>query len=314
MKTAIMMILTGLSVSLVAAYYSIAGLIAIFAASPVAIGVMGSVLEVSKLVAASWVYRNWMDAPKLLKYYFVFAVTVLVLITSLGIFGFLSKAHIDQGLTSGDVADKIVLIEERILIEQEIVSQARSDINTLNDQIDRYTELGAVTKGVNARNEQTAERSRLLDQIEASQNKITSYRQELAPIRAERREVEAEVGPIKYIAAFVYGETDQEILEKAVTWVIIIIIFVFDPLAVLLLIAGNYSLMRLREDLPPEPDAETPETATDAPKPPTKTPWGSFSAEVVDPIPMRGDELIKVMEEQGTAPKGPFSLDNLKSP
>ena len=312
MKTALMMILTGLSVSLVAAYYSIAGLIAIFAASPVAIGVMGSVLEVSKLVAASWVYRNWYNAPKLLKYYFVFAVSVLVMITSLGIFGFLSKAHIDQGLTSGDVSDRIVLIEERIAIEQEIISQARLDISTLNDQIDRYTELGAVTKGVNARNEQAEERSRLLDQIEKAQDQITVYRQELAPIRAERREVEAEVGPIKYIAAFVYGETDQEILEKAVTWVIIIIIFVFDPLAVLLLIAGNYSLMQIvptreEDDPPPKPAVEPPKKRKTV-----KTP--TFNAEVIDPIPMKEEELLKVMEEQGKKPKGPFSLDNLKSP
>jgi len=301
-----------LSVSLVAAYYSIAGLIAIFAASPVAIGVMGSVLEVSKLVAASWVYRNWYNAPKLLKYYFVFAVSVLVMITSLGIFGFLSKAHIDQGLTSGDVSDRIVLIEERIAIEQEIISQARLDISTLNDQIDRYTELGAVTKGVNARNEQAEERSRLLDQIEKAQDQITVYRQELAPIRAERREVEAEVGPIKYIAAFVYGETDQEILEKAVTWVIIIIIFVFDPLAVLLLIAGNYSLMQIvptkeEDDPPPKPAVEPPKKRKTV-----KTP--TFNAEVIDPIPMKEEELLKVMEEQGKKPKGPFSLDNLKSP
>jgi len=306
------MILTGLSVSLVAAYYSIAGLMAIFAASPVAIGVMGSVLEVSKLVAASWVYRNWYNAPKLLKYYFVFAVSVLVMITSLGIFGFLSKAHIDQGLTSGDVSDRIVLIEERIAIEQEIISQARLDISTLNDQIDRYTELGAVTKGVNARNEQTEERSRLLDQIEKAQDQITTYRQELAPIRAERREVEAEVGPIKYIAAFVYGETDQEILEKAVTWVIITIIFVFDPLAVLLLIAGNYSLLQIvstkeEVDSPPKPAVEPPKKRKTV-----KTP--TFNAEVIDPIPMKEEELLKVMEEQGKKPKGPFSLDNLKSP
>jgi len=306
------MILTGLSVSLVAAYYSIAGLMAIFAASPVAIAVMGSVLEVSKLVAASWVYRNWYNAPKLLKYYFVFAVSVLVMITSLGIFGFLSKAHIDQGLTSGDVSDRIVLIEERIAIEQEIISQARLDISTLNDQIDRYTELGAVTKGVNARNEQTEERSRLLDQIEKAQDQITTYRQELAPIRAERREVEAEVGPIKYIAAFVYGETDQEILEKAVTWVIITIIFVFDPLAVLLLIAGNYSLLQIvstkeEVDSPPKPAVEPPKKRKTV-----KTP--TFNAEVIDPIPMKEEELLKVMEEQGKKPKGPFSLDNLKSP
>jgi len=205
-----------------------------------------------------------------------------------------------------------VLIEERIAIEQEIISQARSDINTLNDQIERYTELGAVTKGVNARNEQAEERSRLLDQIEKAQDQITVYRQELAPIRAERREVEAEVGPIKYIAAFVYGETDQEILEKAVTWVIIIIIFVFDPLAVLLLIAGNYSLMQIvptkeEDDPPPKPAVEPPKKRKTV-----KTP--TFNAEVIDPIPMKEEELLKVMEEQGKKPKGPFSLDNLKSP
>jgi len=190
-----------------------------------------------------------------------------------------------------------VLIEERIAIEQEIISQARLDISTLNDQIDRYTELGAVTKGVNARNEQAEERSRLLDQIEKAQDKVTAYRQELAPIRAERREVEAEVGPIKYIAAFVYGETDQEILEKAVTWVIITIIFVFDPLAVLLLIAGNYSLMQIR---PPQPTN-------------TKIPDEYIDATTIDPVPMKKEELNKVMKEQGKT-KGPFSLDNLKSP
>ena len=177
------------------------------------------------------------------------AVVVLMLITSMGIFGFLSKAHSDQAVPAGDAVAKIQILDEKIAIQQEYIKQARKDIDVLNTQIDRYNELGAVSRGVKVRDQQKAERETLLAQIDSAQTAITKLREDRAPIAASMRAIEAEVGPIKYIAAFVYGDDpDANILEKAVTWVIITIVFVFDPLAVLLLLASQMSFQWAREE------------------------------------------------------------------
>ena len=234
--------LSGLAISVIAIYYSVSGLASIFSAAALPIMIMGTVLEVSKLVAAWWLKANWSRAPLMLKSYMLIATIVLMLITSMGIFGFLSKAHSDQALPAGDVVSKIQIYDEKIAIQQEYIKQARKDMEVLNTQIDRYNELGAVSKGVRIRDQQKAEREQLLAQIDSAQNTITKLREERAPVAASMREIEAEVGPIKYIAAFVYGDNpDANVLEKAVTWVIITIIFVFDPLAVLLLLASQMS-------------------------------------------------------------------------
>jgi len=306
MYLALLMIVTGLSVSAVAAYYSIAGLIAIFAASPISIGVMGTVLEIAKLVAASWVYRNWYNAPKLLKWYFVTAVGILIMITSLGIFGFLSKAHVDQTISiGGNNSLRIESIERQILNERRKIEDATTGIEQLDQQVQRlidYDRIRGPDGAIETRKSSSQERQSLNDIITQSYVVIENLENEAMPLRKERLDLEAEVGPLKYIAAFVYGETDQEILERAVTWVIIIIIFVFDPLAVLLLIAGNYSMIQQTpRQAPPNPPYE--EFEDQVPPDDIKPEKESMNATTLDPIPMNGSELNRLLDEQGRGGK-----------
>ena len=242
------LLLVALSLSAVAAWYAIVGLMAIFAASAVPIMIMGGLLEASKLVIASWLYRNWKEIPKLLKYYFTVALIVLMLLTSMGIFGFLSKAHLDQAVPSGDVAAKLSLIDEKIKTEKENIDAARKAITQLDQQVDqtmaRTSDDTGATKAIAIRRGQAKERARLIQDIGDSQTRISKYQEERAPIASEVRKVEAEVGPIKYIAELIYGDQakDEGFLEKAVRIVIMMIVSVFDPLAVLMLIAANWSL------------------------------------------------------------------------
>jgi hypothetical protein len=254
-------LLSGLSISAVAVYYSVIGLTAIFAAAAVPIIIMGVALEVSKLVATAWVKQNWNIAPRLIKGYLIAAIVVLMMITSMGIFGFLSKAHMDQNLVSGDVLAKISVYDEKIKVAKENIDVNRKALKQLDEAVDQVMarsqdEKGA-DKAVAIRRAQSKERSRLLYDIEAEQKTIARLNEERAPIAAEVRKVEAEVGPIKYIAAFVYGNTDQAILEKAVTWVILSLIVVFDPLAVILLLAAQTSFQNFRKPLETE-DHTTP--------------------------------------------------------
>lgn len=241
--------LCGLGLSAVAAYYSIMGLIAIFSTAVIPIAIMGSILEASKLVAASWLYRNWKTAPKLLKAYFTSALVVLMLLTSMGIFGYLSKAHLDQAVPTGDVASKIAILDEKIKTEKENIDAARKAISQLDSQVDstlsRTTEASGADRAVAIRRGQAKERASLLAEISASQAKVAKLNEERAPIASELRKVEAEVGPIKYIAALIYGDTlDDTLLEKSVRIVILMIVFVFDPLAVLMLIAANREMIQ----------------------------------------------------------------------
>lgn len=254
MPFVVLLFLTALLLSSVSAFYSIVGLIAIFASSPISIAVMGGALEITKLVTASWLYRNWKTGPAALKYYFTLSVVILMMITSLGIFGYLSKAHSEQGAITGNVAAIVEIIDEKIKVSKENIGANRKNLKQLDEAVDQVmarstTEQGA-SNAVQIRRQQTKERTRLLQEIEAEQKTIASLTEERAPIASEIRKIEAEVGPIKYIASFIYGETSTELLEKAVVWMIIIIVMVFDPMAVLLLIAANYSLRKLRRNVP----------------------------------------------------------------
>ena len=238
-----------LSLSALAAYYAVMGLIAIFAAAVVPIALMGSMLEASKLVVASWLYQNWKEIPTLMKSYFVSALIVLMLLTSMGIFGFLSKAHLDQAIPTGDVQSKLALIDEKIKTEKENINANRKELIQLDAQVDqtiaRTDDAKGTERAITVRRAQQKDRNRILNEIGSAQTKIAKYNEERAPIASEVRKVEAEVGPIKYIAALIYGDesaTDVTMLEKAVRIVTILIVIVFDPLAVLLLIAANWNL------------------------------------------------------------------------
>jgi hypothetical protein len=248
--TAYLTLLSGLTISAVAVYYSVAGLTAIFSAAVIPVIVMGVALEISKLVATVWLKQNWNIAPKLIKLYLMLAIIVLMIITSIGIFGFLSKAHSDQSLVSGDVQSRIAIYDEKIRVEKDTVDTDRKALKQMDEAVDqvmgRSSDEKGADKAVAIRKSQQKERARLLEEISSSQKRIAKLNEDRAPIAAENRKVEAEVGPIKYIAAFFYGTTDQTILEKAVTWVILILISVFDPLAVILLLASQYSFQNLK--------------------------------------------------------------------
>ena len=242
MTLALLTLLTALAISAVAAYYSIIGLIAIFSAAAIPIAVMGVVLETGKLVTASWLYQNWKRVNVLLKTYLISAVLVLMFITSMGIFGFLSKAHIEQTTITSDNTLKIELIQSQIQRERRTIERAESTLARLDSALDKYIELDRITKGLDARKEQEEERNELNATINESTDAISTLTKEMSELNADRIAIEAEVGPIKYIAELIYGESSSGVLEDAVRGVIVIIVFVFDPLAVLLLVAANMSL------------------------------------------------------------------------
>ena len=257
-----LLLLTGLIISAVAIYYSVVGLTAIFSAAVIPIIIMGSALEVGKLVCASWLKENWERAPRFMKYYMITAVIVLMFITSMGIFGFLSKAHNDQNLVSGDVQSKIAIYDEKIKTARDNIDANRKALKQMDEAVDQVMgrsqdEKGA-DKAVAIRRGQQKERARLQAEITAEQKIISKISEERAPIAAEVRKVEAEVGPIKYIAKFIYGErgADENMLEQAVTWIIILIVVVFDPLAVIMLLAAQMTFGWRKEEKEDKPKYE----------------------------------------------------------
>ena len=238
--------------SAVAAYYSVLGLVAIFSAAVIPVMVMGGALETGKIIAAMWLHRNWHRAGWTYKAYLLPSLLALMFLTSMGTFGFLSKAHSDQNLVSGDIQSKIAIYDEKIRISRENIDANRAALKQLDAAVDQImgrstTEQGA-ERSVQIRRQQGPERQRLIREIEAEQKKISSLNEERAPIAAEVRKVEAEVGPIKYIAALVYDDVqDTTVLERAVRWVIILIVSVFDPLAIVLILAGTRHIEWERE-------------------------------------------------------------------
>jgi hypothetical protein len=248
MTFALILFLTAFAISSVAAYYSVAGLVTIFSSASIASVIMGGSLEAAKLVAASWLYRNWQEAPKFLKYYFTTAVIILSIITSMGIFGYLSKAHLDQSVVIGESTSKLSIYDEKIKTEKENIEINRKALKQMDDSVDqvlgRSTDEKGADKAVAIRRSQQKERVRLQNEILQSQKSIAELNDARAPIAAETRKIEAEVGPIKYVAELIYGESNEEVISKAVRLMIILIIFVFDPLAILLLIAANMEIKK----------------------------------------------------------------------
>jgi len=244
MFTIIITFLSAISISAIAAGYSIIGLATLFAGATMPIIAMGSALEVGKLVAASWLYNNWRNelVPKTLKTYLTFAVIVLIFITSMGIFGFLSKAHLDQVQPTSSNNIKIELIDKQIGQQQIIIDRSQKTLDQLDKALDKYIDMEYVSKGLNERKKQAEEREDLTYAITQATNKIAELSEQKGTLQLEQDKIEAEVGPIKYIAELIYGDEAKDHFDEAVRWVIIALIFVFDPLAVLLLIAANISL------------------------------------------------------------------------
>ena len=290
MFIAILTLISALSISAVAAFYSIVGLATIFPGAYWPVILMGSVLEAGKLVCASWLYRNWNVTHRALRTYLFASVIVLCLITSMGIFGFLSKAHLETNFQSNNNSQSIGIINSQIKAEQDVIdrqqeiikrnsgvgggsgeriAQLRDKIKQLDREVEAYTSQGAtstifndkVAKGIDLKNQQKPERDRIdaeikqlttansgnnsaaESQIARSQQRIQQLIGQRAPLQSAQIKIDAEIGPIKYIGALAVdvGLAKVVDVEAAVRWVIIIIIFVFDPLAVLMLVAANQS-------------------------------------------------------------------------
>lgn len=246
----IIVFITGLCLSSAAAYYSIIGLTAIFSGAFWPIIIMGTTLEMAKLVAVSWLYHYWTKTPKLIKGYLIFAILVLMLITSMGIFGFLSRAHIEQQvrITTG-VSNELSIVDANIKMKQEEIADIDKQISFIDDSINKLIEKGQARSSLNAADQQKKNRSDLVKKKDSMNKELQPMRIEQIKLQSEVKKVEAEVGPIKYVAEFIYGSTDEKILDKAVRFVIIILILVFDPLAVLLLIAFNISIVKNDYDM-----------------------------------------------------------------
>lgn len=251
-------LLVALTLSSVAAWYSIIGLTAIFAGAVIPVIIMGSILEIGKITTTVWLRKYWGRSGFLLKLYLVPAVIALALLTSMGIFGFLSKAHMDQGIISGDSQAKLSLYDEKIKTQRDNIELARKALTQMDNQVDQRLSRGdsenSAERAVQIRRQQAGERAKLQKEIGEAQKEIAKLNEERAPIAAETRKIEAEVGPIKYIAALIYGDTtDNNTLESAVRWVIILLVIVFDPLAIALVLAANASKEWDKEDEKKEP-------------------------------------------------------------
>ena len=252
MKLSILTFITSLSIAAVAAWYSIIGLTTIFSAAVIPIIIMGVVLEIGKLVAAAWVYQNWKETNVLLRYYLVSAIVVLMLITSMGIYGFLSKSHIDAGINTTEISVKLERLDNRINGEQRQIDRAEKTLKQLDDRLEKMNDGWFITRGIQQREKEQEERQQLNNIIKKSESEIDKLLDKKSEYQLEVKNFEVEVGPIKYIAALVYGDEAKNYLDNTVRYVILLLIFVFDPLAVLLLISANQSYRKELGKNPPE--------------------------------------------------------------
>ena len=267
--------LTAIALSIVAAYYSVIGLAQIFPGSYWPIIIMGSVLEMSKLVTVSWLYNNWNVSMRMMRYYFLVAVILLMAITSMGIFGYLSKAHIEHSTSLAPLLEKEFIYEEKIKTLKEGIETNRKNLTQLDAAVDQIMVRSADEKGAERSNQirkaQQKERTRITDEIDGSQKAIQKIIEEKSPVSLEIRKAESDFGPIKYVAEVVYGTHDRDIIDKAVRLVIFIIIIVFDPLAILLLIAANqtYQALKKAKEEPEEPKKAIKKKKVDLPPSPS---------------------------------------------
>jgi hypothetical protein len=216
--------LTSISLAAVAAYFSILGLTQIFPGSFWPIVIMGSIIEIGKLVTVSWLYNNWKESALYLKVYFLSAIFVIMIITSMGIFGYLSKSHIESNIVVG-----VNTVELQSLTTQEKI---------VTDRLNYLLEQSEKTRNVTPR---------MNRDILATQNELKSINEKKLPLLKEENLLLAEIGPIKYVAEMFYGNSDPSFIDKAVRVVILFIIFVFDPLAILLLVAANQTYKRVKK-------------------------------------------------------------------
>ena len=301
--------LAAFALSACAGLYSVIGLAAIFPGSYWPIIIMGSVLEGSKLVTTSWVYRNWDTAPRLMKYYMVSAIVILMAITSMGIFGYLSKAHLEHSADMAPLTDKVAMLDEKIKTEKENINANRTVLKQLDEGVDQVMarsqdEKGA-DKAIAVRKAQAKERSRISQEISESQKTISSLNEERGPLNVALQKAESDFGPIKYVAELIYGSGERDIIDKAVRLVIILIMVVFDPLAVLLLIAGNMSLKKEPKIEPEQNVMYSEQIPMPEPEPEPIKPKGVVIPDIQTPIDTKQE---KKLAKKGMAIKSNFKM------
>ena len=235
-----------ITISICAGYYSIVGLTAIFAASFWPIVIMGTVLEVGKITTAVWLHMHWASAKWWVKTYMIPAVAVLMLITSMGIFGFLSKAHLDSQSSGADNSLQIQLLDTKIAREQASIDDANTVLKQLDASVQALIDAQRIRNKDGAlavREAQKPERESLSADINLAEDNIAKLSEEKLTLASAQAKVEAEVGPIRYVASIIYGDNpDANLLERAVRWVILLLVAVFDPLAVVMILAASHGL------------------------------------------------------------------------
>lgn len=250
-----LVLMMGLILTCVAGYFSVIGLASIFAGAFWSVIVMTTSLELSKVVAASWIYRQWDIAPLLIRIYMVIAVVILVMITSLGVFGYLSKAHVEQTITQGGNNElRIDGLERRIDRQNTVINDSEKVLAQLDGEVEilqRYDRIRGPDGAIAVRASQAEERQRLNDTIAAAYDEIENLQDELLPLQKQQISLESKIGPLKYIAELIYGEEEaQNHFDVAVRWIIIILVSVFDPLAIIMIIAGNVGLNQRKKITP----------------------------------------------------------------
>lgn len=237
--------ITAILISVVAAYFSIVGLAALFAATFWGVVIMGATLEAGKVVAATWAHEHWGDpsVSRLHKGYLVGAVSALMLVTSLGIYGYLSKGHLEQAAPMAGTNLQIQQGELRIQQIQADNERLTTRLNQLDQSVNVMLSNDRASQGLRARRQQAAERAEINTTMDANNKQIQELQTNLLPLKTANLEVEAKLGPVKYVAEL-FGWKDP---EAAVRMIILIIMVAFDPLALVLIISGGISLRQYQE-------------------------------------------------------------------
>lgn len=244
----ILALLGAIILSVVSALFSINGIQTIFSGAVLWATIMAGAMEFAKIASTVWIYRFWKKTKMLLKSYIVVAILILIIISSIGIFGFLSKAYVGQAKDSLQVENKIERLKLSIQTEERNIVRANENLDLLDDAIQSYIDLNAITKGLDRREEQQEERRALLEEIRDSENRISKIQDEIFELQNQQENLQVNVGPIKYISILLYGEENAEDnYDNAARIFIILLVVVFDPFAVLLMVAGNISITSWQE-------------------------------------------------------------------
>ena len=246
----------GVFISGISAWYSISGLTSIFAGAFWSIIIMGTALELGKVITAAYLYRNWKDMPLIMKSYFTASVIVLMFITSMGTFGYLSRAHIEQNSSAYDIEAKLERVDQSISRERTRITRAEESLRQLDNAVDIMISKDQATKGLQSRRAQEQERSTINQLIKDSQNNIDKLLDERMPLGQAMRDIQREVGPIRYVAELIYGRSDSRLLDSAVRGIIILLVLVLDPLSLLLIMTTTRKEEPLDKDAKKKYDIE----------------------------------------------------------